>query len=51
VHVSENIIRVMKSRKIRWVEHVARTGDMRNAYKILIGNPGGKKRLGRRSRR
>jgi hypothetical protein len=35
--MSPNIIRVMKSRRMRWAEHVARMGDMRNAYKVLVG--------------
>jgi hypothetical protein len=38
LHSSPNIIRVMKSKRIRWVGHVARMGDIRNAYKILVGN-------------
>jgi hypothetical protein len=29
---------MMKSRRMRWVEHVAHTGEMRNLYKILDGN-------------
>jgi hypothetical protein len=33
---SPDIIRTNKSRRIRWVGHVARMGEMRNAYKILI---------------
>jgi len=34
-----------------WAEHAARMGGMRNSYKIFVGNPGGKKPLGRRRRR
>jgi hypothetical protein len=34
-----NIIRVVKQRRMRWVEHVAHMGDMRNAYKILVRKP------------
>jgi hypothetical protein len=30
---------VIKSRMMRWVVHVSLVGDMRNAYKILVGNP------------
>jgi hypothetical protein len=41
----------MKSRRIRWAEHVTHMGDMRNAYKILIGKPEGKRLLGRPRRR
>jgi len=37
--VSLNTIRVIKSRRIRWEWHVARMGDMRNAFKILVVEP------------
>jgi len=43
-----NIIRVIKSRRMRGAEHVARTGEIRNAYKILIGKPEGKRPFRRR---
>jgi hypothetical protein len=46
-----NIIRLIKSRRMRWVVHVARMGQTRNAYRILVGKPEGKRRLGRRRRR
>jgi hypothetical protein len=36
---SPNIIRVINSRSIIWVGHVARMGEMRKAYKIMVGNP------------
>jgi hypothetical protein len=36
---SPNIIRMTKSRKMRWAGHVARMGEMRNEYRILIGKP------------
>jgi hypothetical protein len=42
-----NIIRMIKSRRIRWAGHVARIGEKRNAYRILMGKPEGKKPLGR----
>jgi hypothetical protein len=42
-----NIIRIMKSRRMRLAGHVARMGDRRNAYKILVGKPEGKRPLGR----
>jgi hypothetical protein len=45
---SPNIIRMIKSRRIRWAGHVARMGD---AYRILVGNPEGKRPLGRPRRR
>jgi hypothetical protein len=34
-----NIIRMIKSRRIKWAEHVARMGEMINAYKILVEKP------------
>jgi hypothetical protein len=42
-----NIIRMIKSRRMRWVGHVARMGWKRNAYRILVGKPKGKRPLGR----
>jgi hypothetical protein len=45
-----NIIRVIKSRR-RWARQVTRMGKMRNAYKIFIGKPEGKRPLGRPIRR
>jgi hypothetical protein len=38
---------MIKSRRIRWAGHVARTVEKMNAYRILVGNPGGKRPLGR----
>ena len=46
---SPNIIRVIKSRRLRWVGHVARMGEMRNAYRVLVEKPEGRRPLGRRS--
>jgi hypothetical protein len=40
-------IRIVKSRRIGWTGHVARKGEMRNAYKILVGMPEGKRPLGK----
>jgi hypothetical protein len=37
----------MKSRRMRWSGHVAHTGQKRNAYRILLGKPEGKRPLGR----
>jgi hypothetical protein len=45
------IIRVIKSRRMRWVGHVARRGKKRNVYTILVGKPEGERPLGRRRRR
>jgi hypothetical protein len=42
---------MMMSRRMRWAEHVARMEEKRNAYRILVGNPEGKRPLGRLRRR
>jgi hypothetical protein len=42
-----NIIRMIKSRTMRWAGHVARIGETRNAYRILVGKPEEKRPLGR----
>jgi hypothetical protein len=47
----KNIVRVTKSRRMRWRGRVARMGEMRNAYIILVGKPEGKRPLGRPRRR
>ena len=39
---SPNIVRVIKSRRLRWAGHVARMGEGRTAFKILTGKPTGK---------
>jgi hypothetical protein len=44
---SSNIIRQMKSRRIRWAGHVARMGEERKLYSVLVGKPEGKRSLGR----
>jgi hypothetical protein len=46
-----SIIRIMKSRRMRWAGHVARMGEKRNAYRLLVGNPEGKRPLGRQRHR
>jgi hypothetical protein len=51
LYSSPNIITMMKSRRMRWAGHVTRMGEKRNAYKILIGKPEGKRSLGRQRRR
>jgi len=48
---SPNIFRVIKSRRMRWVEHLARMGERRGVYRALVGKPEGKRRLGRPRRR
>jgi hypothetical protein len=50
LYSSPDIIRVIKLRRMRWARHVARMGEMRNMYKILVGKPKGKRPL-RRPRR
>ena len=47
LHSSPNIIRNLKSRRLRWAEHVARMEQFRNAYRVLVGKPEGKRPLGR----
>jgi hypothetical protein len=47
LYASPNIIRVFKSRRMRWAGHLALTEDMRNAYKIFVRRPEGKRPLGR----
>jgi hypothetical protein len=48
---SPDIIRQVKSRRMRWAEHVARMGEERKVYKVLVGNPEGRTPLGRPRRR
>jgi hypothetical protein len=47
LYASRTIIRVIKSRKMRWADHVAPLGEMENAYKIFVGKSEGNKALGR----
>jgi hypothetical protein len=42
-----SIIGIIKSRRMRWVGHVARMGEKRNGYRLLVGKPEGKRPLGR----
>jgi hypothetical protein len=51
LYPSPSIIRIIKSRRMRWEGHVARIGEKRNAYRSLVGKPEGKRPLGRRRRR
>ena len=41
-----NIVRVIKSRRMRWAGHVARMGEERGVYRVLIGKPKGKNHWG-----
>jgi hypothetical protein len=47
LYSSPSIIRIIKSRRMRWAGHVARMGDKRNAYRLLVGKPEVKRPLGR----
>ncbi|KAJ4442046.1 hypothetical protein ANN_11912 [Periplaneta americana] len=51
LHPSPDIIMDIKSRRLRWAGHVARMGESRNAYRVLVGRPEGKRPLGRPRRR
>ena len=51
LYSSPNIVRVIKSRRMRWTGYVARMGEERAAYKVLVGKPEGKIPLGRPRRR
>jgi hypothetical protein len=48
---SPSIIRIMKSRKMRWTDHVARMAEKSNAYRLLVGKAEGKRPLGRQRHR
>jgi hypothetical protein len=50
-YASPSIIRIIKSRRMRWAGHVARIGEKMNAYRLLVGKPEGKRPLGRPRRR
>jgi hypothetical protein len=47
LYSSPSIIRIIKSRRMSWAGHVARMGEKRNDYRLLVGKPEGKKPLGR----
>jgi hypothetical protein len=51
LYSSPSIIRIIKSKRMRWAGHVARMGGKRNTYRILVGKPEGKKPLQRPRRR
>jgi transcription termination factor 2 len=51
LYSSPNIVRMIKSRKMRWAGHVARMGEERSVYSVLVGRSEGKKPLGRPRRR
>jgi hypothetical protein len=45
LYFSPSIIRIIKSRRMRWEGHVARMGEKRNAYRLLVGKTEGKRPL------
>jgi hypothetical protein len=47
LYSSPSIIRIIKSRRMRWADHVARMGEKRNVYRLLVGKPEGKRPLER----
>jgi hypothetical protein len=51
LYCSPSIIRVIKARRLRWVGHVARMGEVRGAYNILVGRLEGRRPRGRPKRR
>ena len=51
LYSSPNIVWVIKSRRMRWAGHVARMGEGRGVYRVLVGKPEGKRQLGRPKRR
>ena len=51
LYSSPNIVRVIKSRRMRCAGHVARMGEGRGVYRVLVGKPEGKRPLGRPRRR
>jgi hypothetical protein len=51
LYSSTDIIRQVKSWRMRWAGHVARTGEERKLYKLLVGKPEGKRPMGRSRRR
>jgi len=51
LYSSPNIVRVIKSRRMRWAGHVARMGERRGVYRVLVGKPEGKRHPGRPRRR
>jgi hypothetical protein len=43
LYSSPSIIRIIKLRRMRWVDHGAHMGEKRNVYRLLVGNPEGKR--------
>ena len=51
LYCSPNIVRVIKSRRLRWAVHVAVMGERRGVYRVLVGKPEGKRPLVKPRRR
>jgi hypothetical protein len=51
LYSSPSIIRIIKWRRMRWAEYVARMGEKRSSYRLLVGKPEGKRSLGRPRRK
>ena len=51
MYYSPNIVRVIKSRRMRWTGHVARMDEESRVYRVLVGEPEGRRPLGRPRRR
>jgi hypothetical protein len=51
LYSSPNIVRVIQSRRMKWAGHMARMGEGRGVYRVLVGRPEGKTPLGRPRRR
>jgi hypothetical protein len=47
LYSSPSVIRMIKSRRMRWAGHIGRMGEKRNTYRVLVGKPEGKRPLGR----
>jgi hypothetical protein len=50
LYSSPSVIKIIKLRRMRWAGHAARMGEERNAYRLLVGKPEGKRPLGRSRR-
>ena len=51
LYSSPNIVREIKSRRMRWAGHVVRMGEEKGVYRVLVGKPEGRRPLGRPRRR
>jgi hypothetical protein len=51
LYSSPTILRMIKSRRMRWVGHVALVGDVKGMYRVLVGNSEGKRQVERPTRR